>query len=121
MTSSWGIDLWDQRDVIEKHTHSGIDFIDKCASFVKERIRVEQEYAKSLRRLVKAYQFKKKEEEDLAYTYQHAFKNFLQETDDFAGQREVIAEEMQNNILKDMHKLSSDSKTERKKSYRNNK
>jgi len=115
MTSSLGIDLWDQRDVIEKHTHSGIDFIDKCASFVKERIRVEQEYAKSLRRLVKAYQFKKKEEEDLAYTYQHAFKNFLQETDDFAGQREVIAEEMQNNILKDMHKLSSDSKTERKK------
>ena len=47
--------------------------------------------------------------------YQHAFKNLLQETDDFAGQREVISEEMQNKILKEMQKLSVESKLERKK------
>lgn len=113
--SSWGIDLWDQRDILEKHTSNGIDFLDKCAGFIKERVRIEQEYAKSLRRLVKQYQFKKKEEDDLPYTYQHAFKKFLQENDDFAGQREVISEEMHNNILKEMQKLSLESKTDRKK------
>ena len=98
--STWGVDLWDQRDTLEKHTHNGIDFLDKSASFIKERIRIEEEYAKSLRRLVKQYQFKKKEEEDLPYTYQLAFKSFLQENDDFAGQCEVVSEEMRNNILK---------------------
>lgn len=113
--STWGFDLWDQRDVIEKHTHNGIEFLDNCARFMKERIRVEQEYAKSMRKLVKQYQFKKKEEEDLPYTYQHAFKKLLQETDDFAGQREVISEEVHNQILKEMQKLSSESKLERRK------
>ena len=39
----------DQRDIVEKHTSNGIDFLERCASFVKERIRIEQEYAKSLR------------------------------------------------------------------------
>jgi hypothetical protein len=39
----------------------------------------------------------------------------LSETDDFAGQREVIAEEIKNNILNDMHKVSTESKNERKK------
>lgn len=49
------------------------------------------------------------------YTYQHAFKKLLQETDDFAGQREVISEEVHNQILKEMQKLSSESKLERRK------
>lgn len=115
MSNTWGVDLWDQREIIEKHTNNGIEFLERCASFVKERIRIEHDYAKSLRRLVKQYQFKKKIEDDLPYTYQHAFKQFLQETDDFAGQREVIAEETKNNILVDMHKVASDSKNERKK------
>ncbi|XP_066916625.1 formin-binding protein 1-like [Clytia hemisphaerica] len=118
--ATWGIDLWDQRDIVEKHTSNGIDFLERCASFVKERIRIEQEYAKSLRRLVKQYQFKqKKTEEILPYTYQQAFKQFLQETDDFAGQREVIAEETKNNVLNDMHNVASQSKNERKKALQN--
>ena len=74
---TWGVELWDQRDLLEKHTQSAIDFFEKCANFVKERVSIEQTYAKSLRKLVKSYQFKKKEEEDLPYTYQHAFKSFL--------------------------------------------
>ena len=114
---TWGVDFWDQREVLEKHTHSGIEFLDKCASFIKERIRIEQEYAKSLRRLVKQYQFKKKEEENLPFSYQRSFKDFLQENDDFAGQREVISEEIYNILLKGMQKLSLESKTERKKTF----
>ena len=53
------------------------------------------------------------------YTYQQAFKQFLQETDDFAGQREVIAEETKNNVLNDMHNVASQSKNERKKALQN--
>ncbi|XP_065645671.1 formin-binding protein 1-like [Hydra vulgaris] len=60
--STWGVDLWDNRDDIEKHTLNGIEFLDKCSGFIKDRIRIEQEYAKNLRRLVKQYQFRKKEE-----------------------------------------------------------
>ncbi|XP_047133780.2 uncharacterized protein LOC105848438 [Hydra vulgaris] len=60
--STWGVDLWDNRDNIEKHTLNGIEFLDKCSGFIKDRIRIEQEYAKNLRRLVKQYQFRKKEE-----------------------------------------------------------
>ena len=62
--STWGVELWDQRDLLEKHTQSAIEFFEKCASFVKERVKIEQTYAKSLRNLVKSYQFKKKEEDD---------------------------------------------------------
>lgn len=116
--ANWGTELWDQREILEKHTHNGIDFFDKCSNFMKERVRIEQEYAKSLRKLVKQYQFKKKEEEDLPYTYQHAFKSFLQENDDFAGQREVIAEEVQNNIFKEMHKLSAERKVNRRNTFK---
>ncbi|XP_065646793.1 formin-binding protein 1-like isoform X2 [Hydra vulgaris] len=111
--STWGVDLWDNRDNIEKHTLNGIEFLDKCSGFIKDRIRIEQEYAKNLRRLVKQYQFRKKE--DLPFTYQESFKAFLNETDDFAGQREVIAENMQENVLNKMQKLASDLKADRKK------
>lgn len=112
---TWGTELWDQRDAIEKHTQTGIEFLDKCAGFVKERIRIEQEYAKSLRRMVKQYQLKKKDEENLPFSYIRSFKNFLQENDDYAGQREIISEELYNTILKEMQKLSLDLKSERKR------
>ena len=49
------------------------------------------------------------------YTYQQAFRNFLKETDDYAGQREVIAEETKDQVLTDMQNVASHSKNERKK------
>ena len=49
------------------------------------------------------------------YTYQQAFRQFLKETDDYAGQREVIAEETKDKVLNDMHNLAGHSKNERKK------
>lgn len=116
---TWGYDLWDQRDQIEKHTIFGIEFLEKCSSFVKDKIKIEQDYAKSLRQLVKKYQFKKKEIDDLPYTYQQAFRQFLKETDDYAGQREIIAEETKDKVLNDMHNLAGHSKNERKKGLEN--
>lgn len=39
----------DRCDVIEKHTHSGIELVEKYVKFVKERTEIEQNYAKQLR------------------------------------------------------------------------
>lgn len=39
----------DQYDVIDKHTQSGLDLLDRYIKFVKERSEVEQNYAKQLR------------------------------------------------------------------------
>ncbi|XP_078188626.1 formin-binding protein 1-like isoform X4 [Callithrix jacchus] len=52
---SWGTELWDQFDSLDKHTQWGIDFLERYAKFVKERIEIEQNYAKQLRNLVKKY------------------------------------------------------------------
>lgn len=39
----------DQFDSLDKHTQWGIDFLERYAKFVKERIEIEQNYAKQLR------------------------------------------------------------------------
>ena len=53
---SWGTELWDKYEDLCGHTSSGIDFLEKSvADFVKERGKVEKEYAKSLRSLIKKY------------------------------------------------------------------
>lgn len=41
--------LQDQFDNLDKHTQWGIDFIERYAKFVKERLDIEQNYAKQLR------------------------------------------------------------------------
>ncbi|MCI4391862.1 hypothetical protein PGIGA_G00139240 [Pangasianodon gigas] len=60
----WGTDLWDQNDVIEKHTQSGLDLVDKYIKFVKERTEIEQSYAKQLRNLTKKYSPKRGSKEE---------------------------------------------------------
>jgi len=39
----------DQCDIIEKHTQSGLELVEKYVKFVKERTEIEQNYAKQLR------------------------------------------------------------------------
>lgn len=39
----------DQYDIIEKHTQSGLELVEKYVKFVKERTEIEQNYAKQLR------------------------------------------------------------------------
>jgi len=39
----------DQYDIIERHTQSGLELVEKYVKFVKERTEIEQNYAKQLR------------------------------------------------------------------------
>ena len=85
-------------------TLKGIDFLDRYGSFIKERCAIEVEYAGKLKRLVKHYQLKKKDQEpgDNPLTYCKAFLLMLQEIHDLAGQHEVIAENMMAQIYREI-------------------
>ncbi|CAG5897930.1 unnamed protein product [Menidia menidia] len=87
----------DQYDIIEKHTQSGLELVEKYVKFVKERTEIEQNYAKQLR--LSSYQ---------------SFLDILNETNDYAGQRELIAENLMMNICIDLTKYLQDLKQERK-------
>ncbi|KAK0159734.1 hypothetical protein PV327_010818 [Microctonus hyperodae] len=112
---SWGSELWDQYDNLSLHTQKGIDFLERYGHFIRDRCKIEVEYAGNLRRLVKNYQPKKKEEEDYQYSPCRAFKLELNEVNDQAGQREVIAENLQANVLRELNLLVKDFKDDRKK------
>ncbi|XP_063633230.1 formin-binding protein 1-like isoform X1 [Cydia splendana] len=111
---NWGTELWDQYDNLSAHTQKGIEFLDKYGNFVKERCAIELEYAGKLRRLVKNYQPKRKEEDEYQYTSCKAFRQLLQELGDFAGQREVVAENLQSNVVRELHLLAKELREERK-------
>ncbi|XP_071981837.1 formin-binding protein 1 isoform X12 [Engystomops pustulosus] len=113
---SWGTELWDQFDNLEKHTQWGIEVLEKYIKFVKERAEIEINYAKQLRNLSKKYQTKKnsKEEEESKYTSCKAFQTTLNETNDYAGQHEVISENMTSMIMAELTRVVQELKQERK-------
>nr|XP_014431655.1 formin-binding protein 1 isoform X4 [Pelodiscus sinensis] len=113
---SWGTELWDQFDNLEKHTQWGIDVLEKYIKFVKERTEIEISYAKQLRNLSKKYQPKKnsKEEEEYKYTSCKAFLVTLNEMNDYAGQHEVISENMTSQITAELTRYMQELKQERK-------
>ncbi|XP_034871515.1 formin-binding protein 1 isoform X10 [Mirounga angustirostris] len=116
---SWGTELWDQFDNLEKHTQWGIDILEKYIKFVKERTEIELSYAKQLRNLAKKYQPKKnsKEEEEYRYTACKAFLSTLNEMNDYAGQHEVISENMTSNITVELARYVQELKQERKSHF----
>ncbi|XP_038191744.1 formin-binding protein 1 isoform X6 [Arvicola amphibius] len=116
---SWGTELWDQFDNLEKHTQWGIDILEKYIKFVKERTDIELSYAKQLRNLSKKYQPKKnsKEEEEYRYTACKAFLSTLNEMNDYAGQHEVISENMTSQITVDLMRYVQELKQERKSNF----
>ncbi|XP_053415704.1 formin-binding protein 1 isoform X11 [Nycticebus coucang] len=116
---SWGTELWDQFDNLEKHTQWGIDILEKYIKFVKERTEIELNYAKQLRNLSKKYQPKKnsKEEEEYKYTSCKAFISTLNEMNDYAGQHEVISENMTSQIIGDLARYVQELKQERKSNF----
>ncbi|XP_055456928.1 formin-binding protein 1 isoform X9 [Psammomys obesus] len=116
---SWGTELWDQFDNLEKHTQWGIDILEKYIKFVKERTEIELNYAKQLRNLSKKYQPKKnsKEEEEYKYTACKAFLSTLNEMNDYAGQHEVISENMTSQITVDLMRYVQELKQERKSNF----
>ncbi|XP_039469351.1 cdc42-interacting protein 4 homolog isoform X1 [Oreochromis aureus] len=111
----WGTQLWDQYDVIDKHTQSGLDLLDRYIKFVKERSEIEQNYAKQLRNLTKRYAKRgNKEDQDCKFSNHASFQEILNELNDYAGQRELIAENLMTGICVDLLKKSQDFKLERK-------
>ncbi|XP_041673248.1 cdc42-interacting protein 4 homolog isoform X3 [Cheilinus undulatus] len=112
----WGTELWDQHDIIEKHTQSGLELVEKYVKFVKERTEIEQNYAKQLRNLSKKYNLKRssKDEPECRFSSYQSFLDILNETNDYAGQRELIAENMMMNICIDLTKYLQEVKQERK-------
>ena len=53
---SWGAELWDKYEDLCRYSATSIDFLENSvADFIKERGKVEKEYAKNLRALVKKY------------------------------------------------------------------
>lgn len=112
---SWGTELWDQYDNLSMHTQKGIDFLERYGHFIRDRCTIELEYASKLRRLVKNYHPKKKEEEDYQFSSCKAFKQMLNEINDLAGQHEVIAENLTATVCKEINTLVKDFKDDRKK------
>uniref|UniRef100_A0A672PKL1 Formin binding protein 1 n=1 Tax=Sinocyclocheilus grahami TaxID=75366 RepID=A0A672PKL1_SINGR len=106
----------DQFDNLEKHTQWGIDFVEKYTKFVKERTEIELNYARQIRNLSKKYQPKKKEEDENKYTWCRAFHSTLNELNDYAGQHEVIGENMTSQIIAELTRYAQEIKTERKSS-----
>ncbi|XP_069369272.1 formin-binding protein 1 isoform X14 [Paralichthys olivaceus] len=116
-------DCWsqtkDQFDNLEKHTQWGIEFVEKYTKFVKERSEIETNYAKQIRNLSKKYQPKKnsREEEESKYTFCRAFLTTLNELNDYAGQHEVIAENLTSQIITELSRYLQDLKSERKSHF----
>ncbi|TRY64998.1 hypothetical protein DNTS_024656 [Danionella cerebrum] len=119
MSCSWGTELWDQFDNLEKHTQWGIEFLERYTKFVKERSEIELSYAKQIRNLSKKYQLKKnsKEDEEYKYTTCRAFLMTLNELNDYAGQHEVIAENLSTQIIAELSRYTQELKAERKSHF----
>uniref|UniRef100_A0A3P9QBL6 Formin binding protein 1 n=2 Tax=Poecilia reticulata TaxID=8081 RepID=A0A3P9QBL6_POERE len=91
-------------------------FVEKYNKFVKERLEIENNYAKQIRNLSKKYQPKKnsREEEESKYTFCRAFFTTLNELNDYAGQHEVIAENLTSQIFIELTRYLQEVKAERK-------
>ncbi|XP_041127224.1 formin-binding protein 1-like isoform X2 [Polyodon spathula] len=111
---SWGTELWDQFDNLEKHTQWGIDFLERYTKFVKERMEIEHAYAKQLRNLVKKNCPKRPKDEEPRFTSCLSFYTILNELNDYAGQREVVAEEMGRRVYGELMRYTHELKSERK-------
>ncbi|GAB6021977.1 hypothetical protein CHUAL_006138 [Chamberlinius hualienensis] len=90
--------LKDQFENIAAHTQRGIDFLEKCGQFMKERCSIELEYATKLR-----------------FTSWKAFVDMLNEINDLAGQHEIIAENLNSAVVGDLTTFIKDINQDRKK------
>ncbi|KAG8010386.1 Formin-binding protein 1 [Nibea albiflora] len=101
---------------------SGDRICEKYTKFVKERSEIETNYAKQIRNLSKKYQPKKnsREEEESKYTFCRAFLSTLNELNDYAGQHEVIAENLTAQIITELSRYLQELKAERKSRLNSN-
>ncbi|KAM6892578.1 formin-binding protein 1-like [Xenentodon cancila] len=117
MSCNWGTELWDQYDLLEKHTSWGIDVLERYTKFVKERADIEQSYAKQLRSLSKKYHPKRSREEESRYTWCLGFVATLQQLNEVAAQREELAENLNMQIVCELSRYTQELKTERKSHF----
>uniref|UniRef100_A0A8C1NBK2 Thyroid hormone receptor interactor 10 n=1 Tax=Cyprinus carpio TaxID=7962 RepID=A0A8C1NBK2_CYPCA len=111
----WGSDLWDQHDVIERHTQSGLELLERYVKFVRERAEIEQSYAKQLRTLSKKYSRRGvKEDQDTKPSNQQSFQDVLNQLNDYAAQREQLSENMTLNICVELSRNLQEMRQERK-------
>jgi hypothetical protein len=57
----WAVEVWDRFEDVSTYVHKGLEFSEKYEEFWKKRCTIENTYAKSLRKLIEAYEPKKKE------------------------------------------------------------
>jgi formin-binding protein 1 len=76
---SWGVELWDKYGELTTHTQCGIDFLESYAgNFIKERAKIEADYAKSLRNLIKRYSLKESQRPAKdEYSHKRAYKQVI--------------------------------------------
>ncbi|TRY73831.1 hypothetical protein TCAL_01926 [Tigriopus californicus] len=104
MRTCWGTELWDKYQDLTSHTQRGIDFLESSVgSFIKERGKIEDQYAKSLRGLVKKFSIKDNPKPDEEFTYIKAYKKMLTEVGFEAGQHERLAEAYTQVCYKGVH------------------
>ena len=102
---------------MSNYVHKGIEFCEKYEEFWKKRCSIENSYAKNLRKLIEAFEPKKKDADFIASvssssassasttsfsnqsTHLTCFVKMLNELRDSAGQHELIAENVQERIL----------------------
>lgn len=91
---SWGTELWDKYEAVLKEVNqSGKELDSWYGGFFKERSKLEAEYARGLRRLVRNYTIKEKYRRDEEETSQaRGFRMILEELGYQAGQHELLAE-----------------------------
>ncbi|KAL4656062.1 formin-binding protein 1-like [Arapaima gigas] len=111
---SWGRDLWDQLENLDKHTQWGIDTVEKHAKFVRERMEIEQIYVKQLRNLVKKFCAKQSKEEEMRFSTCLSFHTVLNEVNNYAEQRETVAQELGDKVYDDLLKYLQELKNDRK-------
>eukprot|EP00092_Neocalanus_flemingeri_P058116 GFUD01069205.1.p1 GENE.GFUD01069205.1~~GFUD01069205.1.p1 ORF type:complete len:558 (+),score=166.38 GFUD01069205.1:488-2161(+) len=114
---SWGVELWDRYDsVVNQVSQSSRELDTWYGSFFKERSKIENEYARSLRKLIKTYmpKDKKKNNEDES-TQTNGFRLILVELGYQAGQHELLADTYGKECSKGIDDRLKEVKKEMKK------
>jgi len=111
---SWGEELWDRYDdVVNVVNRSTKELETFYKGFLKERSKIETEYGKQLRKLIRIYTPKiSKDALDEEPSLTHGFRVILEELGYQAGQHELIAESFGKTLTKEIDNRASEVKKE---------
>jgi len=136
MGEGWGIELWDRFKEVCDVVNDDTDNLDKVfKAYMKERSKIETEYARGLKGLCKKYnntKHNKKQANDEEYTKVTSFREILKQLEFQANQHEILAETLgfeqsklvdqrvkeSRNQLKNYRKEQKDAEINLQKSYK---